>query len=88
MVVPQMKYAKSSIIALAFQPMTKLLLWSLALCIIWLIILPQAQRLTFIARHIDLMSQGNVNPAAMYYTELEKLPLRTPAVEQALVLWP
>lgn len=83
-----MNESKLSFVALSFQPLTKLLLWSLTLSIIWLFILPQVQNLSFIARHIDFMKQREVNPAAMYYTELEKLPLRTPAIEQSLVLWP
>lgn len=83
-----MNDAKSSNAALSFKSLTKLLLWSVALLIIWLAILPQIQKLEFIARHIDFMKQRDINPAAMYYTELEKLPLRTPAIEQALVLWP
>jgi hypothetical protein len=88
MALPQMNDTNSSTAALNFQSLTKLLLWSLALLIIWLVILPQVQKLKFIAQHIDFMKQRDVNPAAMYYTELEKLPLRTPSIEQALVLWP
>jgi len=83
-----MNESKPSQVTLRFKPLTKLLLWSLALLIIWLVILPEVQNLSFIARHIDFMKQRDVNPAAMYYTELEKLPLRTPSIEKALVLWP
>jgi hypothetical protein len=34
------------------------------------------------------MEDGEVNPAAMVYTELERLPLRPDWVERQLVLWP
>jgi hypothetical protein len=34
------------------------------------------------------MEDGNVNPAAMVYTELERLPLRPDWVEDHLVIWP
>jgi hypothetical protein len=34
------------------------------------------------------MEEGDVNPAAMVYTELERLPLRPSWVEDQLVLWP
>ncbi len=34
------------------------------------------------------MEVREVNPAAMFYTELERLPVRPRWVEQRLILWP
>ena len=41
-----------------------------------------------VARHVERMEDRGVNPAAMYYTELERLPLRPGWIERRIVLWP
>jgi len=59
-----------------------------AIGFIWCGMLPRLLRYGPVARHIDLMEQLDVNPAAMYYTELDRLPLRPEWVAQRLTLWP
>ena len=54
----------------------------------WLVVLPWVGRLPPIERHVRMMEDGEVNPAAMVYTELERLPLRPDWAERQLVLWP
>ena len=54
----------------------------------WLVVLPWIGRQPPILRHVRAMEEGDVNPAAMFYTELERLPLRPSWVEDQLVLWP
>ena len=54
----------------------------------WLVVLPWVGRHPPIERHVRVMEEGDVNPAAMVYTELERLPLRPAWVEEQLVLWP
>jgi hypothetical protein len=34
------------------------------------------------------MESAGVNPAAMYYTELERLPVRPEWIDDRLVRWP
>ena len=55
---------------------------------IWLGALPRLLRWEPIAAHVATMESRGVNPAAMYYTELERLPLRPAWVDDVLVLWP
>lgn len=54
----------------------------------WLVVFPRVGRLPPIARHVRAMEDGEVNPAAMVYTELERLPLRPDWAQGQLVLWP
>jgi hypothetical protein len=54
----------------------------------WLVVLPWVGRYPPIERHVRAMEKGDVNPAAMVYTELERLPLRPAWLEDHLVLWP
>jgi len=54
----------------------------------WLVVLPRVGRLPPIARHVRAMEDGHVNPSAMVYTELERLPLRPDWAQHQLVLWP
>ncbi len=56
--------------------------------VVWCGLLPRVLRLGPVARHVALMEERGVDPAAMYYTELERLPLRPPWVDDVLVLWP
>lgn len=55
---------------------------------IWLGGLPGLLRWGPIARHVALMEARGVNPAAMYYTELDRLPLRPSWIDDRVVLWP
>jgi len=54
----------------------------------WLVVLPRVGRLPPIARHVRAMEKAEVHPAAMVYTELERLPLRPDWAQRELVLWP
>lgn len=55
---------------------------------VWCGLLPQVLALRPVARHVGLMEDRGVDPAAMYYTELERLPLCPAWVEDHVVLWP
>jgi hypothetical protein len=55
---------------------------------IWGGLLPALLRCPAIARHVARMEERGVNPAAMYYTELDRLPLRPDWVDRRLTLWP
>ena len=55
---------------------------------VWCGLLPRLLEWRPIARHVALMEERHVDPAAMYYTELERLPLRPAWIETALILWP
>ncbi len=55
---------------------------------IWCGLLPRLLRTAAVAGHVARMEERNVNPAAMYYTELDRLPLRREWMERRLVLWP
>jgi hypothetical protein len=54
----------------------------------WLVVLPQVGRLPPIARHVRAMENRQVNPSAMVYTELERLPLRPDWAHEEIILWP
>lgn len=56
--------------------------------LVWCGLLPRVLRLGPVARHVALMEARGVDPSAMYYTELERLPLRPPWIDEMLVLWP
>jgi|GEM_PF-1025008 len=70
------------------SPTSRLVVATAILLVVWLVILPWAGRRPAIDRHVRAMEEGGVNPAAMFYTELERLPLRPPWTQQHLVLWP
>jgi hypothetical protein len=55
---------------------------------VWCGLLPRLLGLPPIARHVNLMESRGVDPAAMYYTELERLPLRPAWVDDVITLWP
>jgi len=55
---------------------------------IWGVLLPRMLAWGPVARHVKLMEERRVDPSAMYYTELERLPLRPEWVDRVLVLWP
>jgi|688.fasta_scaffold71376_3 hypothetical protein len=56
--------------------------------LVWCGLLPRVLELGPVARHVALMEARRVDPSAMYYTELERLPLRPAWVDDVLVLWP
>jgi hypothetical protein len=55
---------------------------------VWGGLLPAVLRCGPIARHVARMESAGVNPAAMYYTELERLPVRPEWIDDRLVRWP
>lgn len=55
---------------------------------VWCGLLPRVLSLEPVARHVGLMEDRDVDPAAMYYTELERLPLPPRWVADRVVLWP
>lgn len=58
-----------------------------AMAVIWLGLLPRLAHWPPVADHVRRMEQGGVNPAAMFYTELERLPLRPDWVPSQIALW-
>jgi hypothetical protein len=56
--------------------------------LVWCGLLPQILRLAPVQAHVSLMEARGVDPSAMYYTELERLPLRPAWVDDMIVLWP
>lgn len=56
--------------------------------IVWCGLLPAVQRFAVVERHIAAMEARDVNPSAMVYTELHRLPLRPRWLEDRLILWP
>jgi hypothetical protein len=59
-----------------------------AVGVVWGMVLPWLGRCSVIGRHVAAMEAREVNPAAMVYTELERLPLRPAWIERHVVLWP
>ena len=59
-----------------------------AMGLVWCVVLPVVGRLPVIQRHVAAMEASRVNPAAMVYTELDRLPVRPPWLEERLILWP
>ena len=55
---------------------------------IWLGALPRVLRWEPVARHVATMEDRRVNPAAMYYTELDRPPRRPEWLAGRVVLWP
>jgi len=72
----------------ALTGMTRLAVAIVGLAIVWLVVLPWMLGCGPVARHVARMEERGVNPAAMYYTELERLPLRPNWIERRIVLWP
>jgi hypothetical protein len=65
--------------------------WILAgavLGVVWGMVLPAVLRCGPVARHVARMEAAGVNPAAMYYTELERLPVRPEWIDRRIVRWP
>jgi hypothetical protein len=55
---------------------------------VWCGLFPRLLEWPPVARHVALMEERRVDPSAMYYTELERLPLRPAWVDDVIVLWP
>lgn len=55
---------------------------------VWCGLLPRLLEVAPIREHVALMEARGVDPSAMYYTELERLPLRPAWIEDVIVLWP
>lgn len=65
--------------------------WILAgvvLGVVWGMVLPAVLRCGPVARHVARMEAAGINPAAMYYTELERLPVRPEWIDRRIVRWP
>jgi hypothetical protein len=71
-----------------FGGMARFVVAIVGLAIVWLVVLPWMLACGPVARHVARMEDRGVNPAAMYYTELERLPLRPDWIERRIVLWP
>ncbi|MFM8985582.1 MAG: hypothetical protein ACKONH_05920 [Planctomycetia bacterium] len=56
--------------------------------VVWGMVLPAVLRCGPVARHVARMEAAGVNPAAMYYTELERLPVRPAWIDRRIVRWP
>jgi hypothetical protein len=59
-----------------------------AIVVVWGVALPWLGRCPMIERHVMAMESREVNPAAMVYTELDRLPVRPRWIEDRLILWP
>jgi hypothetical protein len=51
-------------------------------------VLPALLRCPGVARHVASMEERGVNPSAMYYTELERLPTRPAWLGRHVTFWP
>lgn len=69
-------------------PTARLALGLAVVAAIWGGVLPALLRCRGVARHVARMEERGVNPAAMYYTELERLPLRPAWLDRHVALWP
>ena len=69
-------------------PAARLALGLAVVAAIWGGVLPALLRCRGVARHVARMEERGVNPAAMYYTELERLPLRPAWLDRHVTLWP
>lgn len=74
--------------AMSIAPWRRLAAVLVAVGTIWCGLLPQLLRCAGVARHVARMEERGINPAAMYYTELERLPVRPGWVDRHIVLWP
>ena len=66
----------------------RLLVWVTVVALVWCGLFPRLLAWPPIARHVALMEERGIDPSAMYYTELERLPLRPAWVDDLLRLWP
>lgn len=73
---------------MSVSALVRLVAVAAGLGLVWCGLLPAVQRLAVIERHVAAMEDRDVNPAAMVYTELGRIPLRPRWVEERLILWP
>jgi hypothetical protein len=73
---------------MSLAPTARLAVGVAAVAAIWGGLLPALLRSPAVARHVTRMEERGVNPAAMYYTELERLPARPAWLTRHLTLWP
>jgi len=77
---------------LPFTPVWGKLFWFsagvMATATIWCGILPRLLEIEPIQAHVALMEERGVDPSAMFYTELERLPLRPAWIDDVIILWP
>lgn len=73
---------------MSLGPTARLALGLVVVAAIWGAALPALLRCRGVARHVAHMEERGVNPAAMYYTELEQLPLRPAWLDRRVTLWP
>ena len=59
-----------------------------AIAVVWGGFLPWLCRTGAVERHVQRLERQRVDAAAMYYTELDRLPVRPAWVTDRLVLWP
>ncbi len=71
-----------------YAAMLRLTLGAMITTVVWCVLLPRLLDVGPVREHVALMEERGVNPAAMYYTELEQLPLRPVWIEKVIVLWP
>jgi hypothetical protein len=67
---------------------TRLVIGGAAVAVIWGGALPALLRWRCVARHVASMEERGVNPSAMYYTELERLPARPAWLGTQVTFWP
>lgn len=73
---------------MSLAPAARLAIGLATVAAIWGGVLPALLRCRGVARHVAHMEERGVNPAAMYYTELERLPLRPAWLDRRVRLWP
>ena len=70
------------------RAVVRLVAGGMLIAAVWCGLVPRLLEWPPVARHVALMEERRVDPSAMYYTELERLPLRPAWVDDVLVLWP
>ena len=73
---------------MSVAPAARCVIGMAAVAAIWGGVLPALLRCRGVARHVARMEERGVNPAAMYYTELERLPERPAWIDRRVTLWP
>ena len=73
---------------MSVAPTARCVIGVAAVAAIWGGVLPALLRCRGVARHVATMEERGVNPAAMYYTELDRLPVRPAWIERRVTLWP
>jgi predicted secreted protein len=68
--------------------MLRLAAGAVIMTIVWCCVLPRVLELAPVREHVALMEERGVDPSAMYYTELERLPLRSAWLDAVIVIWP